>query len=132
MFNFEKYYPAVMNKLRMQGLSDEQIEKEYGHDALRAALTYREIFTPKIITKDGKQYKIYPKFDALRKYINDYLQNIFGDSREIESDPEETAEDSAGIRNDQYDAAAYHFSRLDSATKKVKIFFGTIPRVVLR
>lgn len=132
MFNFEKYYPAVMNKLRMQGLSDEQIEKEYGHDALRAALTYREIFTPKIITKDGKQYKTYPKFDALRKYINDYLQNIFGDSREIESDPEETAEDSAGIRNDQYDAAAYHFSRLDSATKKVKIFFGTIPRVVLR
>lgn len=92
-------------------------------------------------TKDGKtvMYNYYPKFDALSRYIADYISSIFDTMRKpkIEDDDTRTETDtqdelSEGIDfkasdTDHWDKAAYEFSKLDGLMDEVKLFFGTIP-----
>ena len=91
--------------------------------------------------KDGKvvMYNYYPKFDALSRYIADYISSIFDTMRKpkIEDDDTRTQTDgqdeqSEGIDfkandTDHWDKAAYEFSKLDGLMDEVKLFFGTIP-----
>ena len=74
--------------------------------------------------------KYYPKFEAIQKFVSDYLSNIAGEySGKFKDLPEDEDEDETVQKQniDKYDRASYEFSKLDSTTEKVKFFFSTIP-----
>ena len=74
--------------------------------------------------------KYYPKFEAIQKFVSDYLSNIAGEySGKFKDLPEDEDEDETVQKQniDKYDRASYEFSKLDSTTERVKFFFSTIP-----
>ena len=75
--------------------------------------------------------KYYPKFEAIQKFVSDYLSNITGGYRgKFENLPENEAEDedeAAQKRSNTFDRVSYEFSKLESATERAKFFLATIP-----
>ena len=75
--------------------------------------------------------KYYPKFEAIQKFVSDYLANITGGYRgKFENLPENEAEDedeAAQKRSNTFDRVSYEFSKLESATERAKFFLATIP-----
>ena len=128
--NMEKHHPQIVKDLRKTGLSEREILEMYGEDALKAAMMWRQFFSWRPGKLGKKDIRVYSMFDALRDKIASQLNSLFGDSREIDENPEDTEEDTAMDANDSWDRASYEFSRLDGVTKKVKMFFGTIPRLL--
>lgn len=128
--NMEKHHPQIVKDLRKTGLSEREILEMYGEDALKAAMMWRQFFSWRPGKLGKKDIRVYSMFDALRDKIASQLNSLFGDSREIDENPEDTKEDTAMDANDSWDRASYEFSRLDGVTKKVKMFFGTIPRLL--
>jgi len=94
------------------------------------------------IDKDGnlktkvniEQQEVYEKFNILIPYISESIQNILtsydGKFKEEKDDLNEepvTDETRAMLSNiDKFDRSSFEFSKLDSVSKKVKLFFSTI------
>lgn len=96
---------------------------------------FGEIFEASVedyIDEDGKKKAkvTYPKFNAIYKYVADYMSTILGDYRgKFKLEDEDSDQDEKAMRQniDKFDRASYEFSKLDSTTDKVKFFFATIP-----
>ena len=83
------------------------------------------------IKDETVKQKYYPKFEAIQKFVSDYLSNITGGYRgKFENLPENEAEDedeAAQKRSNTFDRVSYEFSKLESATERAKFFLATIP-----
>lgn len=105
-------------------------------------MAFREVFESyEVDVKDKKGNKVgttrvYPKFAAIADRISQYIASIYGDES-ITIDDSEIAQDDdsgenielQGMGNDAWDKAAYEINKLNSQSKRVKLFLGTIPAV---
>lgn len=106
----------------------------------RGYLLFQEIFTKKIIEQKDEQtgqikyIDTYPVFEVLSQKIMQKIDDFTGGHKKVLTDEEYMQQaDSYTGEEDTNDAhigdhikAAYESKRLDTATKRVKFFFGTI------
>jgi hypothetical protein len=104
-------------------------ESELNH----AERAFREVFTEeKILQRDDKgnpyYVKSYPKFDALKQQVKDYITSIIhGYSSVLNDDLNNDEEEKVQNANiDKYDRSSVEFNKLDNVADRVKLFFSTI------
>ena len=120
--------PETIEDLTGKGIPDDEL--------MESDLVFREIFESQYEEVENKkgtgthQVKTYPKFAALSKKIMDALAARIGDyDGKIKDLPEDADEDGTVQKQniDRYDRASYEFRKLDSATKRAKLFFASVP-----
>jgi hypothetical protein len=148
-FGMDKIHPNVARVSITGGRSDmiatpDRLGKEYIEYLKRSHPVFEEVFEcveKEFKNKDGKIVKrnYYPKFEALSRYIADYISTIFDTMRKPKTETDDTDntsdkqvdtgenEDFMSKDTDHWDKAAYEFSKLDGLLDEVKLFFGTIP-----
>ena len=124
---------GVVKALTREGADDDNVD--------HVALAFREVFTKEEteeVDEKGKKHKIikYPKFDALSKYVRDYIASIISNAKRTKIIDDDTQENSGDVQNEleeiqnsnieKYDKLSFEFSKLESVTERVKVFFGTI------
>lgn len=150
LFFIQHYLINGVNKnvedIKIDAYTLSKIEQKYGRDLKGTGkndneltlvnLAWREIFQKSdIIKKDkkGKSYHdvIYPAFDALQQQLVEYVSFLTSDYKgKIKDDLLDDEDERVQKQNiDKYDRASYEFNKLDSVTKRVKLFFATIPYV---
>lgn len=125
----------IIKDLTGEGIPDEELTS--------TDYAFKEIFEKgdrkPILNKNGKisgYVQQYPKFNALIPAIKDYIENITNaHAKQLQDDSfEEDNGENRSISNmniDKYDKASYEFSKLEGQNKRVKLFFSTIPYVIL-
>lgn len=96
-----------------------------------------EVFEPEYVDtdkkdKDGNPIKkaTYPKFKVLQSRLSEYISETLGADYHGKFKNEEDDEDEATQKQniDKFDRASYEFSKLESASKRVKLFLSTLTR----
>ena len=94
-----------------------------------AQLAFREVFYAEM---NNQRRVDYPKFVAMSKEVQKYLTEIMDAydgkyKRDDDSETSEQQENDYGKSIERYDKSSFEFSKLDSVSKPVKMFFATIP-----
>lgn len=90
---------------------------------------FREVFYAEL---NDKCEVVFPNFSAISKEVQKYLTEIMDayDGKYQHDDDSETSdqqENDYGKSIERYDKSSFEFSKLDSVSKPVKMFFATIP-----
>lgn len=90
---------------------------------------FREVFYAEL---NDKGDVVFPNFSAISKEVQKYLTEIMDayDGKYKHDDDSETSdqqENDYGKSIERYDKSSFEFSKLDSVSKPVKMFFATIP-----
>ena len=94
-----------------------------------AQLAFREVFYAEM---NNQRRVDYPKFVAMSQEVQKYLTEIMDAydgkyKRDDDSETSEQQENDYGKSIERYDKSSFEFSKLDSVSKPVKMFFATIP-----
>lgn len=118
--------PETLADLTGKGVPDDEL--------ILSDLVFREIFEPEYQELEGKKgkrtVKSYPKFAVISKKLADAVAARLSDyDGRIKDLPEDEDEDEKVQKQniDKYDRASYEFRKIDSATKRAKLFFATVP-----
>jgi hypothetical protein len=74
--------------------------------------------------------KVYPKFNAIMDKLAEYVSDQIGSDYKGKFKNDEDDEDEQTLKSniDKYDRASYEFSKLDSASSRIKFFLSTFIR----
>ena len=135
LFAQDKNGKSIIDNLRGIGLPNDKVTAQH--------LAFREIFESvdeNILNSEGKKVGVrtrYPNFDAISDKVTEYISLICGEytGKVEEQDGEERKDfgenlDVQNLNIDKYDKASYEINKLEGTTKKVKLFFATIPYTI--
>ena len=129
-----KHWNKLPDYLSPETLADLTGKDIPDGELILSDLVFREIFEPEYQELEGRKgkrtVKSYPKFAVISKKLADAIAARLSDyDGRIKDLPEDEDEDEKTQKQniDKYDRASYEFRKIDSATKRAKLFFATVP-----